>query len=216
MGFNMDESIKIVEDSGFIKALLDETRRKMVLEMAREPKTLTELAENLGKTPATIHYHIKRLSKAGIVKLVKTRVVNNNLVEKYYQTTLSSSCIVGIELSPRKGPVPPKKYKEIKAYLALDKESIGTIMNKLGISFPPEHEGEILKDVNDFISVIPLHSIEVFRSLYPQQNFEMPLRSLQRLEAIIGALPALVFLEVLKKPEYLSLLRRMIRSVRKV
>lgn len=212
----MDESVKIVEDSGFIKALLDETRRKMVLEMAREPKTLTQLSENLGKTPATIHYHIKRLSKAGIVKLVRTRVVNNNLVEKYYQTTLSSSCIVGIGLSPHKGPVPPKKYKEIKVYSALDKESIGRIMNKLGLSFPPELEGEILKDVNDFISIISLRSIEVFRNLYLQQNFEMPLRGLQRLEAIIGALPALVFLEMLKKPEPQSLLQRIIRLIRKV
>jgi len=195
---------------------LDETRRKMAIEMAREPKTLTQLAKNLGKTPATIHYHINKLSKAGIVKLVKTRIVNNNLVEKYYQTTLSSSCIVGIQLKPRKGPVPPKKYKGIKAHLALDKEGIEKILNALGLSYPSEHGEEILKDMNDFISVIPLRSIEVFRSLHPHLNLEMPLRSLQRLEAIIGALPALVFLEVLKKPEHLSLLQRLMRSIRRV
>jgi DNA-binding transcriptional ArsR family regulator len=216
MGIFMTTPIRIVEDAKFIRALLDETRRKMVLEMTREPRTLTQLAKKFGKTPATIHYHIGKLSEAGIVKLVKTRVVNNNIVEKYYQTTLSSSCIVGFGLGrPLRGPVPPKRYEELKAYLALDKQNLAMIMKRLGVRPLDGREKELLKAINDFISAVPSDSIKVFRGIYPQLELQVPSQSLQRLESIIGALPIIVLLEVFKSPEYLSVLQRMIRSIGK-
>jgi DNA-binding Lrp family transcriptional regulator len=211
----MKSSITIVEDSRFVKALLDETRRKIVLEMTKEPKTLTQLANKFGKTPATIHYHIKKLIETGIVKLVKTNVVNNNLIEKYYQATLSSSCIVGFGLRRRRGPVPPKKYEEMKTYFALNEEDLANIMKGLGICTLRGNEKEILKAVNDFISSVPLHSLQVFRGIYPQLKLEMPSHSLQRLEAIIGAFPVLVFHEILKNTESLSVLKGMMQSIKK-
>jgi predicted ArsR family transcriptional regulator len=101
----------VITDETQVKALLSETRRKMLCEMARKEMTISQLASKLERSPATIHYHMERLLKAGLATLTTTTVVNNNLVQKHYATKLQSKCICAIMAKPKQhGPVPPKGY----------------------------------------------------------------------------------------------------------
>lgn len=105
----------IIRDRTQVKAFSSETRRKMLCKMARKEMTISQLASKLDRSPATIHYHMKRLLNAGLVALTKTKVVNNNLIQKHYAAKLPSSCICAIMVKPKPhGPVPPKGYGQAR------------------------------------------------------------------------------------------------------
>jgi DNA-binding transcriptional ArsR family regulator len=49
-----------------------------------EPATVKQVADEMGEVPANVHYHVKKLEKTGILKLVFTREING-IVAKYYE-----------------------------------------------------------------------------------------------------------------------------------
>jgi DNA-binding transcriptional ArsR family regulator len=208
------EQIKIVEDPEFIKCLLDDTRRKMVIEMMREPTTISQMAKNLGKTPATIHYHIKKLCKIGVVKLVKTKMVNRNLVEKYYQAILPAPIILGFNQYNQRGPVPPKNYSEKKIRIELDENDIETAISNLNLSIIPERKKEFVEDVNEILSALSLYSTEVFRGVCQQLDVNIPANCSDKLEGISATLPVLALFQILDEPKFLSILQRLIQSIK--
>lgn len=57
-----------------IKAYSDPYRLKIItyLRNNQESATVKEIADFFGEVPAKVHYHIKKLEKAGILELVKT------------------------------------------------------------------------------------------------------------------------------------------------
>lgn len=49
------------------------------------PKTAKQVADELGESPGSIHYHIQKLYDGGLIELVDTRTVGG-IVEKYYKS----------------------------------------------------------------------------------------------------------------------------------
>lgn len=49
-------------------AISNSTQRRILLLIAEEERTLSDIASALGLTPATISYHMKRLEKLGLVE----------------------------------------------------------------------------------------------------------------------------------------------------
>lgn len=71
-----------------VKAFSDPFRYKILMCFYRkkQPATVKEIAVALKEVPANVHYHVKKLEKVGILKLVYTKEINN-IIAKYYEPT---------------------------------------------------------------------------------------------------------------------------------
>ncbi|MEA4882645.1 MAG: winged helix-turn-helix domain-containing protein [Clostridia bacterium] len=67
-----------------LRALLDRRRIAALKLLAEEPLSVKQLADRLQLMPASLHYHVKVLERAGLVKLVHTKE-KSGIVEKRYQ-----------------------------------------------------------------------------------------------------------------------------------
>ncbi len=79
-----------------IKAYSDPYRLRILtlLRNRGDAATVKEIADELGEVPAKVHYHIKKLEKAGIVELIRTKEVKG-IIAKYYYLTADRFEIVG-------------------------------------------------------------------------------------------------------------------------
>lgn len=71
-----------------IKAINDPYRLQIIFCYQRMGRaaTVKEIADNMGEVPAKVHYHVKKLESAGILKLSHTKNVNG-IIAKYYELT---------------------------------------------------------------------------------------------------------------------------------
>ena len=67
------------------KLLRDETRRKILNMTAKNEMTVTDLAKELGITKATVSHHLKLLSEANMIRVVRTEI-SGNFIRKYYRS----------------------------------------------------------------------------------------------------------------------------------
>lgn len=80
----MDAGSYTIRDIGQLKIMAHPYRLRILHDLARGKFTVTQLAKKYGDTPAKVHHHVKKLEKAGLVKLVETREVSG-ILAKYYQ-----------------------------------------------------------------------------------------------------------------------------------
>jgi DNA-binding transcriptional ArsR family regulator len=80
------------------KALSSDTRRKILLILAKDEKYLSEIAQEVGKKPQTVDFHLNVLSEVGIVTSEWKKG------KKYY--TLKNKKI--IEFITKRKPIPEK------------------------------------------------------------------------------------------------------------
>jgi DNA-binding transcriptional ArsR family regulator len=67
------------------KLLGSAQRVKIITALVDTAKTSKQVADELGESPGSIHYHIQKLHEGGLIDLVNTRTVGG-IVEKYYQS----------------------------------------------------------------------------------------------------------------------------------
>src|SRR5690606_20247393 len=99
--------------------------------------------KKLSVSPVAVLYHIKKLNIAGFIKISKTKVVNNNLTEKFYELTKSEYLVVISGEPLTKGPVPPKKFSE-KFLLGVTPNDIKIMFDLLNLKYLQE-EKEIVE-----------------------------------------------------------------------
>ncbi len=78
----------ILTDIKAIKAY-SEPYKLMILQMyyqMHRPATVKQIADEMQEVPAKVHYHVKKLEAAGILKLVYTRDING-IIAKYFEPT---------------------------------------------------------------------------------------------------------------------------------
>lgn len=82
-----------------IKAYSDPYRLKMItyLRNRNEEATVKQVADYLGELPAKVHYHMKKLEKAGIVEIIRTQEIKG-IIAKYYYLTAEIFEIIGEEI----------------------------------------------------------------------------------------------------------------------
>lgn len=71
-----------------IKAINDPYRLQIIFCFQRMGRaaTVKEIADNMSEVPAKVHYHVKKLEGANILKLSHTKTVNG-IIAKYYELT---------------------------------------------------------------------------------------------------------------------------------
>jgi len=77
--------VKKIDDIEIAKMMLD-IRKRNILDIAKEPVTVSQIAEELNEKQSRLYYHVKKLEDAGLLELVETRQ-HGNLIEKYYKRT---------------------------------------------------------------------------------------------------------------------------------
>jgi DNA-binding transcriptional ArsR family regulator len=77
--------VKKIDDIEIAKMMLD-VRKRSILDIAKEPVTVSKIAEELNEKQSRLYYHVKKLEEAGLLALVETRQ-HGNLIENYYKRT---------------------------------------------------------------------------------------------------------------------------------
>jgi DNA-binding transcriptional ArsR family regulator len=202
---------QVIEDPAKARLLVDETRQAIIHSLAERAMSFSQLARKLGKTPATIHFHIRKLEKAGFVKLQKTEIVNNNLTEKFYTLSVSP-CIVGFGVNiERKGPVPPKEYRQMRTGLQQLLERTltqnGGRIDRRGM--------KLMRDTEEMVSEVISENEVAFREMLAQLNLNLPLQDKLRIQRLAEASTLLSFCQLLCKPERMALLHHIIQLGRR-
>lgn len=98
------EPILRVDQPGQFKALFEETRLKIVDLLLERAATIKELADTLGKPKGTIGHHVSALEEAGLIRVVRTKMVRA-IEAKYYGRVartyyLADEIDAGFEIAP--------------------------------------------------------------------------------------------------------------------
>jgi DNA-binding Lrp family transcriptional regulator len=82
------DEVKLLKTVEEIRALSDPYRYKILNCFYKngEPITVKQAADELGEVPAKVHYHVKKMEKAGLLILVFTKEING-IIAKYYEPT---------------------------------------------------------------------------------------------------------------------------------
>lgn len=211
----MDSEILVLENPKIAKVLSNETRVKIIKEISKEPKSLSQLARIFKISPAAVYYHIKQLEKEKFAKIVRTEVVNNNLTEKYYQAAISSSILCLSFDMPLKGPVPPKKQTR-KYILAVDMAGLLEFLGNIGLKCPAEKEEELEKDLTKLLEIVGQEAETNYAKILNQLNLKLSTIDRLKIESSIRALIALTLRKVADKPAFLETAHSIIRMAEPV
>jgi DNA-binding transcriptional ArsR family regulator len=84
------ENVHQIEDLASLKAISDPLRLRILLVFSDDaPRTVKEIAAELGVEPTRLYYHIRILEKAGMIRVASQRMVSG-IEEKTYEATASS------------------------------------------------------------------------------------------------------------------------------
>lgn len=79
-------AFKVITDPEAFQLIGDETRRRIIYLLRVKAMTVSQLAEELQKTPQAIYHHIRKLRDAGMIEVAREERVDH-FIETYYQAT---------------------------------------------------------------------------------------------------------------------------------
>ena len=79
-------AVRIIRDEGEAKLLTDPMRREILRLLAGKALTENELSGILGLSPPSVGYHLRALTKRGLISVVRREPEEHGIVQKFYQT----------------------------------------------------------------------------------------------------------------------------------
>lgn len=76
----------LVSDLETLRVLADPLRIQIIERLTPAPRTVKQVAAELGLPPTKLYYHIKQLEERGLIQVVETRLVSG-ILEKQYRAT---------------------------------------------------------------------------------------------------------------------------------
>ncbi len=67
-----------------LKVISDPLRLRIIEVLGPTPKTVKEVAKQLGTTPTKLYYHVNLLEEHGLIQVARTNIVSG-IIEKHYQ-----------------------------------------------------------------------------------------------------------------------------------
>lgn len=80
------KAFKVITDPEAFQLIGDETRRRMIYLLRVKDMTVSQIAEELSKTPQAIYHHIRKLRDAGMIEVAREERVDH-FIETYYRST---------------------------------------------------------------------------------------------------------------------------------
>jgi predicted transcriptional regulator len=82
------EEIKVLTTIEEVKAISDPLKYKILMTFYKmeQPATVKQIADDLKEVPSKVHYHVKKMELAGVLKLVYTKEIKG-IIAKYYEPT---------------------------------------------------------------------------------------------------------------------------------
>jgi DNA-binding transcriptional ArsR family regulator len=113
--FNLEEPMEqlVIDDLETLKVLSDPLRMQIAELMSHQPRTVKQVAKELGTTPHKLYYHVKLLEDHGLIRVVGTRLVSG-IVEKHYQIAAKDIIVADGLLSVSK----PEGKSEIETLIS--------------------------------------------------------------------------------------------------
>lgn len=210
----MSPGIQTITDPRKAKALANETRLKILQEIASNPQSISQLAKKLSVSPVAVLYHIKKLNTAGFIKISNTKVVNNNLTEKFYELTKSEYLVVISGEPLTKGPVPPKKFSE-KFLLGVTPNDIKIMFDLLNLKYLLEEKEIVECGTLRFLEILVREVGAVQKEIITQLNLKLSPMDRSKIEYAAMAAVPIAFDKVLSKQETLDNLCLIIRRLQK-
>lgn len=97
-GLQERDSVRCVRERERAAVLLDPLRLE-ILERAREPRSASRIAEELGLPRQRVNYHVRELAEAGFLELAAERR-RRNFIEQLYRTTARAFLVSPEVLGP--------------------------------------------------------------------------------------------------------------------
>jgi len=76
----------VISDLETLKVISDDLRLRLIQALRGAPRTVKELASEMGVPQKSLYYHVGLLEDHGLIRSVRTRVVRG-ITEKWYQAT---------------------------------------------------------------------------------------------------------------------------------
>ncbi len=86
VSFQPDEE-RLIDDIESLKIYCDPMRIRIMQAMVRQPRTVNQIADELGVPFTRLYYHINLLEKHQLIRLVDTQAFSGAVEEKYYQVS---------------------------------------------------------------------------------------------------------------------------------
>ena len=80
-------NVQIISEPEVVKIFFDPLRRQIVQTIVDTPRTVGQIAEELGLDFRKLYYHIKLLEGHNLIKLVDRQLISGAVEEKYYQVS---------------------------------------------------------------------------------------------------------------------------------
>jgi DNA-binding transcriptional ArsR family regulator len=180
--------VQVINEPEKLQLLLDATRRNIIYILRNGTKSVSQLARELKKTPATMHYHVKKLEAAGFIELAETQIVNNNLTEKYYKLSMTPR-IIGFDFSliKQRGPVPPVSV--MKKRHTFDDQSVNHLLSQLGVAMYGRQKTKLTRHMRILLDSATTNAEKVFDDITSQIELDLSKHDKYKLRKVIGAIP---------------------------
>lgn len=160
-------AVKVISDPKAFELLADQTRRQTVNLLKARELTVSQIAEQLNKTPQNIYHHMRKLLDGGLVEVAREAKIEN-FVERYYRATAEIFEVMHGEGSE---DFDENSTREVLQSLSkagvLPQISNGTISRAIkllkrarSISFGPDLAEKLEKQLNDAGLAIKLHTAD--------------------------------------------------------
>ncbi len=80
------QAFKVITDPKAFEIMADDTRRRIIHLLRARELTVSQIAENLDKTPQAIYHQIRKMVEAGLVEVAREERVDH-FIETYYRAT---------------------------------------------------------------------------------------------------------------------------------
>lgn len=168
------KNVKILTTMEEIKSFSDPYRIIIMKQFFKmnKPATVKQVADEMGEVPAKVHYHVKKMVAAGLLRLNHTKEING-ILAKYYEPSAKqfkidnleigqyqfNNQVIDFELLDKKQPLSQPQSKDLSVFercVLLSASELNAVIDALQ-NLPEESvqafEGESIKKYQIRLSV---------------------------------------------------------------
>lgn len=102
-----------------LRVFSDALRQQILMALMESPRTVKQIAAELGRVPTKLYYHVKLLEDHGLIRVTDTRIVSG-IIEKRYRAAACNYAIDRALITPSASALSPAPNEEPPLMLALD------------------------------------------------------------------------------------------------